>query len=69
MVVRDAGLILSLAPISTEAPPEEPTSTMTPTEEPTPTVTPGPENGTAGDGENTRDAPAATPDGDLPSVG
>ena len=69
MVFRDAGLILSLAPISTEAPPEEPTSTMTPTEEPTPTVTPGPENGTAGDGENTRDAPAATPDGDLPSVG
>lgn len=59
MVVRDAGLILSLAP----------TPTVTPPEEPTPTVTPGPENGTAGDGENTRDAPAATPDGDLPSAG
>ncbi|WP_292729032.1 SdrD B-like domain-containing protein [Methanoculleus sp.] len=69
MVVRDAGLILSLAPTPTVTPPEEPTPTVTPPEEPTPTVTPGPENGTAGDGENTRDAPAATPDGDLPSAG
>jgi hypothetical protein len=82
-VVKDAGLIPAPAPTLTASPGETGgTENESPGGEETggaenttddgplvPVVTPGPENGTAGDGENTRDAPAATPDGDLPSDG